>query len=97
MYRKVTSNIYQSETKTEVSAMNILKSGDWVSVSVKGKETVYEFLGFDLDDAGAKNNGGTGCRYIILRNLETDELTCVEAAWFTETLTGRNVTRKERI
>lgn len=77
--------------------MDILKSGDWISVVVKGKETVYEFLGFDLEDAGTKKNGGVGCRYIVLRNLEADELTCVEAAWFCEALTGRKVTRRERI
>lgn len=77
--------------------MNILKSGDWISVSVKGKEAMYEFIGLDLDDAGAKSDGGTGCRYIVLRNLESDELTCVEAAWFSEALTGRKVTRKERL
>lgn len=76
--------------------MNILKSGDWILVSVKGKETIYEFLGFDLEDAGAKKDGGVGCRYIVLRNLETDELTCVEASWFSEALTGRKVTRKEK-
>lgn len=77
--------------------MNILKSGDWISVSVKGKEAVYEFIGFDLDDAGANKDYGYGCRYIVLRNLVSNELTCVEAAWFCEALTGRKVTRKERL
>lgn len=75
--------------------MSVLKSGDLITVSVKGREDVYEFLGLDLDDVGATKNGGTGCRYIVLRNPKTDELTCVEAAWFSEALTGRKVTRRE--
>lgn len=40
----------------------------------------YRFEGLDLSDL----EGGVGCRYLVLRNLDTDTYTCVEAQWFTE-------------
>lgn len=40
----------------------------------------YRFVGVDLNDLAE----GVGCRYLVLRNLDTGNDTCVEAQWFSE-------------
>lgn len=76
--------------------MNILKSGDRFTAKSKlGDEYEYEFVGIDLGDAGV-GSGGTGCHYIVLRNITDGTMTCVERAWFSEGLTGRKIARLER-
>lgn len=75
--------------------MNILKSGDRFTAKTKlGNEYEYEFVGIDLRDAGV-GLGGTGCHYIVLRNITDGTMTCVERAWFSEDLTGRKIRRLE--
>lgn len=75
--------------------MNILKSGDRFAAKSKlGSEYEYEFVGFDMQDAGV-GSGGTGCQYIVLRNLKNGTMTCVESNWFSKELTGRNIRRLE--
>lgn len=70
-----------------ISSMNVLKSGDRFIVRHSNVPTyTYEFVGFDLDDQEK-----TGCRYVVLKNLDTNEFTCVEAAWFNKALTGRSI------
>lgn len=64
--------------------MNLLKTGDEFEAIVNGESTRYEFLGIDLDDK-------TGCRYIVLRNMNDNTLTCVEWLWFNQELTGRKI------
>lgn len=76
--------------------MDILKSGDRFSVRTKlGEVHKYEFVGVDLEDAGAIGNGGTGCQYIVLRNLDDETYTCVERAWLSSQVTGRKIQREE--
>lgn len=73
--------------KKEGKPMNVLKSGDRFVTRCIGVPTyTYEFVGFDLDDQKQ-----TGCRHIVLKNLDLNELTCVEVAWFNQTLTGRSI------
>lgn len=75
--------------------MDILKSGDRFTAKSKlGDEYEYEFVGIDLGDAGF-GSGGTGCQYIVLRNITDGTMTCVERAWFSEDLTGRKIRRLE--
>lgn len=77
--------------------MNILKSGDKFTAKTKtGESCKFEFLGFDLEDAGAVDRLGTGCRYIVLRNLDDGTYTCVERDWFSRSLTGRKIEREEQ-
>lgn len=60
----------------------ILKTGDIFRAKDKlGNVYCYEFEGFDLGDLGDLDEG-IGCRYIILKNLDLNELVAVEAAWF---------------
>lgn len=76
--------------------MNILKTGDrFTAKSRLEDEYEYEFVGIDLGDAGV-GSGGTGCHYIVLRNVTDGTMTCVEWAWFAEDLTGRKFRRLER-
>ena len=73
--------------KEESKPMNVLKSGDRFVARCLGVPTyTYEFVGFDLDDQEQ-----TGCRHIVLKNLDLNELTCVEVAWFNQALTGRSI------
>ena len=73
--------------KKEGKPMNVLKSGDRFVARCLGISTyAYEFVGFDLDDQEQ-----TGCRHIVLKNLDLNEFTCVEAAWFNQALTGRSI------
>ena len=70
-----------------IKPMNVLKSGDrFVARCLGIPAYTYEFVGFDLDDQNQ-----TGCRHIVLKNLDLNELTCVEAAWFNQALTGRSI------
>ena len=76
--------------------MDVLKTGDRFTAKSKlGDEYEYEFVGIDLLDAGV-GSGGTGCHYIVLRNITAVTMTCVERAWFYEELTGRKIGRLER-
>lgn len=52
-------------------------------------------LALTWGDAGV-GSGGTGCHYIVLRNITDGTMTCVERAWFAEELTGRKIRRLER-
>ena len=70
--------------------MNLLKTGDKFMATVDGKSIEYIFLGVDLDDCGYN---GTGCRYIVLKNLNDNTLTCVERLWFNQELTRRRIVR----
>lgn len=84
------------ELECEVSEMDVLKTGDRFTAKSKlGDEYEYEFVGIDLLDAGV-GSGGTGCHYIVLRNITAGTMTCVERAWFYEELTGRKIGRLER-
>lgn len=85
------NSINRSGCFTECGS-TVLKNGDKFSVKLNGKETDYEFIGFDLNDARAG-----GCRYIVLKNLSEGSLTCVEGQWFNEALTGRKITCEEEI
>ena len=58
---------------------NLLKTGAQFKATDKiGNSFRYEVVGIDLDDLIS----GTGCAYIVLKNLDTGIHTCVEAAWF---------------
>jgi len=71
--------------------MDVLKTGDQFAVTTKqGDEYKYEFVGLDLQDTGSD---GTGCQYIVLKNMENGTMTCVERLWFSEELTGRKIKR----
>ena len=77
--------------------MNILKSGDKFTAKTKaGESRKYKFLGLDLGDMGEVDGSGSGCRYIVLRNLDDGTCTCVERTWFSRSLTGRKIEREER-
>lgn len=65
----------------------MLQTGDTFRVKVNGVEHTYMFLGFDNHDV----ESGIGNNYLVLRNLDLDEITCVEAAWFCTALTGRQI------
>lgn len=75
--------------------MNILKTGDRFVVTAKNlPKYTYEFVGFDMDDAGV-DAGGTGCHYLVLKNLTDNTLTKVERAWFSKLQTGSSIVRME--
>lgn len=77
----------QRAWKEEGKPMNVLKSGDRFVARCLGIPTyTYEFVGFDLDDQEQ-----TGCRHIVLKNIDLNEFTCVEVAWFNQALTGRSI------
>lgn len=56
----------------------VLKTGDRFTSVANGKTFNYEFVGFDFSDV----ENGTGCRYIVLKDLSDNTFNCVEAAWF---------------
>lgn len=61
--------------------VNVLKTGtEFTAIDKLGSKYRYRFVGVDLHDLAE----GVGCRYLVLRNLDTDSNTCVEAQWFTE-------------
>lgn len=58
-----------------------LRTGDkFIATDKQGRTYHYSFTGIDLNDL----DNGTGCQYILLRNLDTGANTNVEAAWFSE-------------
>lgn len=72
--------------------MNVLKTGDKFMAKTKlGDVNEYEFVGVDMDDC----DHGTGCHYIVLKNLTDRTMTCVERTWFAQQLTGRKIKRLE--
>lgn len=67
----------------------VLTTGDRIVVSHKSMKPVeYEFIGFSLDDA---QSNGTGCSYLVLRNVSTNDTFGVERTWFDEFQTKRNI------
>ena len=60
---------------------NMIQSGTIFTATDKlGRKYRYMCLGIDLNDV----QHGTGCQYIVLKNLDTHNEVCVEAQWFRE-------------
>lgn len=58
-----------------------LRTGETFIATDKLNRTMhYQFVGIDLQDL----ESGTGCQYIMLRNLDMGTHTNVEAQWFAE-------------
>lgn len=58
-----------------------LRSGEkFIAIDKKGRVYHYIFIGIDISDL----EEGTGCQYIILKNLDMNSYANVEAAWFSE-------------